>query len=198
MAESGISTVELVIVLILVAIVPIVTIAFYKTRYKKVPFDKAMVIYGRMAPSGNRGYVILSGGGKFIVPIVEEYQILDLSPRSAKMELRSVKIQVGDRMWGRASGAVTYSYSVFSDEPGLCTAAEHLLGLDMAEVSRMVEGYVEAAFKSFMASCPFPTSREGQELYVKKSTQFIRTDLLNIGIEVSDFNIDRLRLVEGG
>jgi uncharacterized membrane protein YqiK len=49
----------------------------FASRYKKVPPNKAMVVYGRRMPSG-RGYRVISGGGKFIMPIVESYEFLDL------------------------------------------------------------------------------------------------------------------------
>jgi uncharacterized membrane protein YqiK len=198
MAESGISTMELVIIIVIIAIVPIVNVAIYKTRYKRVSSDKAMVIYGRMMPGSERGYEVLSDGGKFIIPIVEECMFLDLKPRSAKFELRSVKAQLKDRRWGRASGRVDYTYRVTKDAYKLMTAAEHLLGLDPADVSRMVEGYVEAALRAWMACGEFPASREDQEVYERKMMELLQTDLNNIGMELVHLEMDKLKLIEGG
>lgn len=42
----------------------------YASRYKKVPPNKAMVVYGRRMGPGGQGYQVISGGGKFIIPII--------------------------------------------------------------------------------------------------------------------------------
>jgi len=197
MTGSGLSTAGLVLVVVMLAIVPLVTVVIFKTRFKRVPLDKAMVVYGHYMPGSCRGYMVIVGGAKFITPISEEYAVLDLSPRTAELELRSATVRLNDGR-GRASGKIRYSYRVRAEEAVLDTAAEHLTGLDPAEVSRMVEGYVEAAFKAFIASCPFPTSPDERRSFTDRFLVFNKSDLWNVGVGLDSMDIDGLRLVGGG
>ncbi|MEK6987673.1 MAG: flotillin family protein, partial [Candidatus Thermoplasmatota archaeon] len=58
------------IILVIVGVV-FAAILLYASRYKKVPPNMAMVVYGKkQSGKGGRGYQVLSGGAKLIVPIV--------------------------------------------------------------------------------------------------------------------------------
>ena len=48
------------------------------SRYVKVPPNKAMVVFGHRF-QGGEGIMILTGGGRFIMPIIESWEWLDLS-----------------------------------------------------------------------------------------------------------------------
>src|SRR5207249_2570395 len=66
---------------VILAIVGVVfgTVLAYASRYKKVPPNMAMVVYGRRQKGmGGRGYQVKSGGAKFIVPIFESVEWLSL------------------------------------------------------------------------------------------------------------------------
>ena len=71
-------------ILIVVGILAILSflglVGAYAARYKKVPPDAAMVVYGR--GFGGKGYDVRRGGGKFIVPILESYRFLPLGIRT--------------------------------------------------------------------------------------------------------------------
>src|SRR3989337_392545 len=74
-------------------------LAVYASRYKRVPPDKAMVVYGRRAKEGRVGYSVITGGGKFIVPIVEAYEFLRLDVRTLDVVVTDIVTDV------RQSGA---------------------------------------------------------------------------------------------
>src|SRR5437879_12300943 len=66
----------LIVVSIVVPLAILAVIGAYAARYKKVPPDAAMVVYGR--GFGGKGYVVFGGGGKFIYPIVKSYRFSPL------------------------------------------------------------------------------------------------------------------------
>src|SRR4030067_908852 len=73
---------ELIVgVSVLIALIFVAIVAVYATRYKKVPPDAAMILYGREYAKG-RGYEVWTGGGKFIIPIVESYRFLPVGIRA--------------------------------------------------------------------------------------------------------------------
>ena len=69
---------------IAVILVFIIMIAVYASRYKKVPPDQAMVVYGKAGSKG-RAYDIVTGGGKFILPIVQAYAFMPLDVRTLEI-----------------------------------------------------------------------------------------------------------------
>ena len=46
------------------------------SRYRTCPSDKVLVVYGQTG--GNRASNCIHGGGKFVLPVIQDYQYLDL------------------------------------------------------------------------------------------------------------------------
>ena len=96
---------------VILAIVGVVfgTVLAYASRYKKVPPNMAMVVYGRRQKAmGGRGYQVKSGGAKFIVPIFESVEWLRLDVRTLDLVVTDIVTDVkrsGAKMGG-ASEAV--------------------------------------------------------------------------------------------
>src|SRR5437764_12084535 len=78
---------------VILAIVGVVfgTVLAYASRYKKVPPNMAMVVYGRRQKAmGGRGYQVKSGGAKFIVPIFESVEWLRLDVRTLDLVVTDI------------------------------------------------------------------------------------------------------------
>jgi flotillin len=85
----------LLVALFFIIIAILAGIAVYASRYKRVPPDKAMVIYGRrVAKAGKKGYSVLTGGGKFIIPIIEGVDFLPLDVRTLILSVTDIVTDV--------------------------------------------------------------------------------------------------------
>ena len=82
-----------VVALIAVVVVILFTlILLICSRFKKCPSDKIMVVYGRVSKNSdgtNRSAKCLHGGITFIVPVMQDYSFLDLTPMSISVDLKS-------------------------------------------------------------------------------------------------------------
>src|SRR5204862_269417 len=91
---------------VILAIVGVVfgTVLAYASRYKKVPPNMAMVVYGRRQKGmGGRGYQVKSGGAKFIVPIFESVEWLRLDVRTLDLVVTDIVTDVKrDARMGKA------------------------------------------------------------------------------------------------
>ena len=67
--------------------------AVYASRYKKVPPDQAMVVYGKAAEKG-KAYSITTGGGKFIWPVVQAYAFMPLDVRTLEIIVTDIVTDV--------------------------------------------------------------------------------------------------------
>ena len=128
---------------ILVAIVVIVLILFATliailSRYRKCPSDKILVVYGKVGTDefGNpRSAKCIHGGAAFIVPVIQSYQYLDLTPISMNVDLRNALSKQNIRI------NVPSRFTVgISTEPGVMqNAAERLLGLKLVEIQELAK-----------------------------------------------------------
>src|SRR3989304_8474624 len=95
---------ELIVgVSVLIALIFVAIVAVYASRYKKVPPDAAMILYGREYAKG-RGYEVWTGGGKVIIPIGESYRFLPLGIRTLDVIVNEIVTNVVGRSEERRVG----------------------------------------------------------------------------------------------
>ena len=99
---------------ILIAICVAVVIVFallmgILSRYRKCPSDKILVIYGKVGSDKNgqaRSAKCVHGGAAFIMPIIQSYQFMDLTPISINVDLKNAlsKQNIRERDTGACKG----------------------------------------------------------------------------------------------
>ena len=102
-------------------------------RYKKCPSDQVLVIFGKT--KGDKAARCIHGGAAFIVPIIQSYQYMDLTPISINVDLRNALSKQNIRV------DVPSSFTVgISTEPGVMqNAAERLLGLRLQQIQELAD-----------------------------------------------------------
>ena len=78
-----------IVVLVLVLFAAVIAII---SRYRKCPSDKVLVIYGKVGNDKDgqpRSAKCIHGGAAFIVPVMQSYQYLDLTPISINVDLKN-------------------------------------------------------------------------------------------------------------
>ena len=131
---------------VLIAIVVVVLLLFsllllMLSRYRRCPSDKVMVIYGRVGQNKDgsaRSAKCIHGGAAFIVPIVQAYEYLDLTPMSISVDLKNALSRQNIRIDVPARFTVG-----ISTEPGtMQNAAERLLGLKLTEIQELAKDII--------------------------------------------------------
>lgn len=102
------------------------------SRYKKCPSDKIMVIYGKVGQNKDgttKSARCIHGGAAFIVPVIQAYEYLDLTPLSIQVDLKNalsrqnIRIDVPSR----------FTVGISTEIGVMQNAAERLLGLKLQE-----------------------------------------------------------------
>jgi flotillin len=181
-----------VLVVLFLVIVILVQIAIYASRYKKVPPNKAMVVYGRRMMNG-KGYVIVTGGGKFIMPIVEQYAFLPLDVRTLELDLDDVAVDTagGPR---KARVKATAMFKISSEPTALDAAAEHLLGKPDGEIDKIASTILEGALRGLLASMAFEKVGSDRDAVALGIQQRAGSDLIGMGLEARSFVFMELAL----
>ncbi len=186
-----------VLVAILMIILAIVApISIYANRYKKVPPDKAMVVYGRSRAGGQRGYEVITGGGKFIVPIVESYEYLPLDVRTLDINVDEIVTDVrqsGAKMNIRSVAQIKIS----SKDAELKTAAEHLLHKSDPEINEIAMKTLEGHVRGVCATMTIESINSDRSEISQKIQNMAAQDLMNMGIEIRSFVIKEIEDVHG-
>ena len=150
---------------------------------------------GRRMPSG-QGYRVISGGGKFIMPIVESYEFLDLEVWSLMFDLKDVRIDPGipDGHSPRIAIEATALLKISSSNEGLMVAAEHLLRKTKEEIEHISRKIIEGHIRTTLRNLPAETIDNDRDMVASKIQVRAEQDLINVGLEVRAFTMNSVDL----
>ncbi len=184
---SGISSswIGLVCVIALVLFTGFVVII---SRYKKCPSDKIMVIYGNVGSNKDgtsRSAKCIHGGAAFIVPVVQAYEFLDLTPMSISVDLKSALSRQNIRV------DVPSSFTVgISTEPGIMqNAAERLLGLKMTEIQELAKDIIFGQLRLVIATMDIEEINTDRDKFLDAVSGNVETELKKIGLRLINVNV---------
>ena len=166
--------------------------AVYASRYKKVPPDRAMVVYGRMMDSKTgKGYRVISGGGKFIVPILESFEYLPLDVRTLDVVVNDIVTDV-TKSGAKVNIQGVVQVKIGSQPDILDTAAEHLLHKTNAEINEIALKTMEGHVRGICATLTIEAINSERDAVATKVHEQARGDLRNMGIEIVSFVVKEI------
>lgn len=177
---------ELVIGMMVLTCVILVlaVIIIYKLNYKRVPPNKAMVVFGRRTSmASGKGYQCLTGGGKFITPIVEDVKYLPLDVRNLSFQLKNLKTDVKkNRPKIKVDAAATIK--IGSDPVSLDTAAEMLLDKKDDEINKIAYDIIVGHFRGLIKTMKFDDINQDHDALAARVQNMAAMDLRNVGMEI--------------
>ncbi|MBO5305904.1 MAG: flotillin family protein, partial [Clostridia bacterium] len=179
------SWVALICVVVIVIFTGLILVV---SRYKKCPSDKVMVIYGNVGTNKDgtsRSAKCIHGGAAFIVPIVQAYEYLDLTPLSISVDLRSALSRQNIRV------DVPSSFTVgISTEPGIMqNAAERLLGLKMVEIQELAKDIIFGQLRLVIATMDIEEINTDRDKFLDAVSGNVETELKKIGLRLINVNV---------
>lgn len=163
----------------------------FAMRYKKVPPDKAMVVYGKRQKGTTKGYRVISGGAKFIVPILESYEFLPLDVRTLDVVVNEIVTDVKESGAKINIKCVT-QVKISSDPRILDTAAEQLLHKTNAEINEIALKTLEGHVRGVCAVMTIEDINSDRDAIAGKVQSYADKDLKNMGIEIRSFVIKEI------
>lgn len=178
---------------ILIAICVAVVIVFallmgILSRYRKCPSDKILVIYGKVGSDKNgqaRSAKCVHGGAAFIMPIIQSYQFMDLTPISINVDLknalskRNIRVDVPSR----------FTVGI-STEPGIMqNAAERLLGLRMNEIQELAKDIIFGQLRLVVATMEIEEINNDRDKFLVAVSNNVEIELKKIGLRLINVNV---------
>ena len=179
--SSGTSTfVTLLVVLAAVLFVTVLTVARF---YKRCPSDRILVIYGKV--KGGRSAHCIHGGGAFIVPLVQDYAYIGLTPMTINIPLQNALSFQNIRI----NVPSTFTVGVSTDPAVMVNAAERLLGLRADAIEGMAKEIIFGQLRLTVASLTIEQINQDRESFLAEIRKNVEPELNKIGLDLINVNI---------
>ena len=171
-----------VVVIGLVAII-FSTFVFLATRYKRCPSDKILVIYGKVAD--NRSARCMHGGGSLVLPLIQDYAYLSLTPMTISiplqnaLSLQNIRINVPS----------TFTVGISTDPKIMNNAAERLLNLSSSAMEDMAKEIIFGQLRLTVASLTIEQINQDRESFLESVRKNVEPELNKIGLYLINVNI---------
>ncbi len=168
---------------IVLAVVIFVTIISIARLYKRCPSDRILVIYGKIG--GNRSSRCIHGGGALIIPLVQDYSFLRLTPMTisiplkAALSFQNIRIDVPS----------TFTVGVSTDPVVMINAAERLLGLPPPAIEDMAKEIIFGQLRLTVASLTIEQINQDRESFLVEIRKNVEPELNKIGLNLINVNI---------
>ena len=157
--------------------------AYLFSRYRTCPSDKVLVVYGQTG--GNRASNCIHGGGKFVLPVIQDYQYLDLTPIGISVDLKNALSKQNIRV------DVPSKFTVgISTEPGIMeNAAERLLGQSQQAIQDMAKDIIFGQLRLVIAQMDIEEINANRDKLLANVSTNVDTELKKIGLKLINVNI---------
>ena len=172
------------VMIVIVIILIIIMVLALASRYVKVPPNKAMVVFGHKF-KGDEGVQILTGGGKFIIPIIESWSWLDLGITTLNISVTDVVTKEGVML---DVEAVTQT-QIDPQEDALKTAAVMLLNKTNDEIEYVAKKTLEGHVRGVCATLTIEQINADRAAVSEEILKVAVGDLRNMGLNVVSFTI---------
>lgn len=174
----------IIFVITLIGLLAITIIIQLLTKMKIVGGNELGIVSGK---GSNKGFRSLSGGRAFIIPLLNRFSKLDLTPQTIEVTVDSAI----------AAGVVplnvkaTVSFAIASNEAGRIRAVTRVLALaeDWDQLRQVASDIIEGHLRDSIASITPEQVMKDKDTLVAKMINVCKGDLENIGLEITTMNI---------
>lgn len=158
------------------------------SRYRKCPSDKILVIYGKVGSDKNgnsRSAKCIHGGAAFIVPIIQSYQYMDLTPISMNVDLKNalskqnIRVDVPSR----------FTVGISTEPTVMQNAAERLLGLQMSEIQDLAKDIIFGQLRLVIATMDIEEINTDRDKFLLAVSNNVEIELKKIGLRLINVNV---------
>ena len=180
-------TESIIIICVIVAVLFAALMAIL-SRYRKCPSDKVLVIYGKVGTDKNgqaRSARCIHGGAAFIMPVIQSYEYMDLTPISINVDLKNALSKQNIRI------DVPSRFTVgISTEPGIMqNAAERLLGLRLSEIQELAKDIIFGQLRLIIATMDIEEINSDRDKFLLAVSNNVEIELKKIGLKLINVNV---------
>ena len=177
-----------IVVGIVVALLFVMAILVFFTRYKKCPSDKIMVIYGKISANKDGTYrsaKCIHGGAALVWPFIQSYTFLDLTPLSIAVDLKSALSKQNIRI----DVPSIFTVGISTDPAIMQNAAERLLGLKLKDISELAKDIIFGQLRLVIATMDIEEINTDRDKFLEAISRNVEGELKKIGLKLINVNV---------
>jgi flotillin len=158
-------------------------IVFVVKQYKRCPSNQVLVIYGKVG--GNRAAQCIHGGGKFVVPLLQDYAFLSLEPMvidiplQGALSLNNIRVAV----------PATFTVGIATDPVLMNAAAERLLYLPENKIQEQAQDIILGQLRLVIATLTIEEINKDREKFMSLINTNVTEEINKIGLTLINVNI---------
>ena len=158
-------------------------ISFLVKQYKRCPSNRILVIYGRVA--GAQAAQCLHGGGKFIIPLLQDYAFLPLEPLvidiplEGALSLNNIRVNVPS----------TFTVGISTDPVLMNSAAERLLHLDENQIREQAQDIILGQLRLVIATLSIEEINKDREKFMNLINTNVAEEINKVGLALINVNV---------
>lgn len=152
-------------------------------RYKRCPSNRVLVIYGKTG--GGNAAKCIHGGGRFVLPLIQDYAYLSLEPIQIEIPLKGALSLENIRV----NVPSVFTVAIGTDPETMQNAAIRLLGLDTADISQQAGDIIFGQLRQVIASMRIEDINRDREKFLQNIQESLEPELKKIGLVLINVNI---------
>lgn len=188
LALEGAALTITIVVIVVIVLVLFSLLLMVLTRYKKCPSDKVMVIYGKISRNKDgtaRSAKCIHGGAAFIVPLVQSYTFLDLTPLSIAVDLKNALSKQNIRI----DVPSVFTVGISTDPAIMQNAAERLLGLQLKQISELAKDVIFGQLRLVIATMEIEEINTDRDKFLEAISRNVEGELKKLGLKLINVNM---------
>ena len=165
------------------AVVIVVLVLALINRYRRCPSDKILVIYG--SSGSNKSAKCVHGGGAFVLPIIQDYEYLSLTPISIDANLTNAL----SRQNIRVDVPCRFTVGISTDEESMTAAAERLLGLTAGQIQELARDILFGQLRLVIATMSIEELNSDRDKFLEAISSNVEVELKKIGLRLINVNV---------
>lgn len=177
--------IPVIVVVVLVVLMILLTIA---VRYKTCPPDKIMVIYGKISPNPDGTYrsaKCIHGGAAFVMPFLQKYTFMDLTPLSISVDLKSALSKQNIRI----DVPSIFTVGISTDPAIMQNAAERLRMLTLTQISDLARDIIFGQLRLVIATMNIEEINADRDKFLEAISRNVEGELKKVGLRLINVNV---------
>lgn len=178
-----------------------VIIAYFASRYTKVPPNTVMVISGGVGQrirdldgrSRRIGFRIIKGGGTFVWPVVERVDTLSLELMTIDVKTPEVYTQQGVPVIVDGVAQI----KIKGDDVSIATAVEQFLNKSVQQIAQIAQQTLEGHLRAILGTLTVEDVYKNRDAFAQRVQDVAATDLANMGLAIISFTTRDVRDNQG-
>jgi flotillin len=172
------------LIVILTVMVMFSFVMLLRTRYRRCPSNRVLVIYGKTG-RGHEAATCIHGGAKFVWPLIQDSLMLSLEPMQIEIPLRGALSMENIRV----NVPSVFTVAIGTTPELMQNAAIRLLGLSPMEIKKRSEDIIFGQLRQVIASMNIEDINRDREKFLEAIQKSLEPELRKIGLVLINVNI---------